>query len=53
MRPASVPRGSRAATEGFDLVAKELVQRNPKRRDFDTKSVVVLRLLESSSKAAF
>jgi hypothetical protein len=29
-------------TEGFDLVAKELAQRNPKLRDFDTRSVVDL-----------
>ena len=32
-------------TEGFDLVARELAQRNPKLRDFDTSSVVDLQFV--------
>ncbi len=32
-------------TDGFDLVAKELAQRNPKLRDVDTRSVVDLQFV--------
>ena len=40
-------------TEGFDLVAKELAQRNPKLREFDTKSVVDLQFVRELDRAAF
>jgi hypothetical protein len=35
-------------TEGFDLVAKELAQRNPKLRDIDTKTAVDLQFVRVS-----
>ena len=35
-------------TEGFDLVAEKLAQRNPKLRDFDTKSVVDLQFVREA-----
>jgi len=40
-------------TEGFDLVAKELAQRNPKLRDFDTKSVVDLQFIRELEQSGF
>jgi ABC-type nitrate/sulfonate/bicarbonate transport system substrate-binding protein len=40
-------------TEGFDLVAKELAQRNPKLRDFDTKSVVDLQFVRELEQSGF
>lgn len=39
-------------TDGFDLVAKELAQRNPKLRDVDTRSVVDLQFVRESSSLA-
>ena len=40
-------------TEGFDLVAKELAQRNPKQRDFDTRSVVDLQFVRELEQSGF
>jgi NitT/TauT family transport system substrate-binding protein len=40
-------------TEGFDLVAKELAQRNPKLRDFDTSSVVDLQFVRELEQSGF
>ncbi len=40
-------------TEGFDLVAKELAQRNPKLRDSDTKSVVDLQFVRERKQSGF
>jgi hypothetical protein len=40
-------------TDGFDLVAKELAQRNPKLRDFDTKSVVDLQFVRELERSGF
>jgi len=40
-------------TEGFDLVAREIAQRNPKPRDFDTKSVVDLQFVRELEQAGF
>lgn len=40
-------------TEGFDLVAKELAQRNPKLRDIDTKSVVDLQFVRELEQSGF
>ena len=40
-------------TEGFDLVAKELAQRNPKLRDFDTRSVVDLQFVRELEQSGF
>jgi len=40
-------------TEGFDLVAKELAQRNPKLRDVDTKSVVDLQFVRELEQTGF
>ena len=40
-------------TEGFDLVAKELAQRNPKLRDVDTKSVVDLQFVRELEQSGF
>ena len=40
-------------TEGFDLVAKEPAQRNPKLRDFDTKSVVDLQFIRELEQSGF
>jgi ABC-type nitrate/sulfonate/bicarbonate transport system substrate-binding protein len=40
-------------TEGFDLVAKELAQRNPKLRDFDTKSVIDLQFVRELEQSGF
>jgi hypothetical protein len=39
--------------EGFDLVAKELAQRNPKLRDFDTSSVVDLQFVRELEQSGF
>jgi hypothetical protein len=33
-------------TEGFDLVARELAQRNPKLRNLDTRSVIDLQFVK-------
>ena len=40
-------------TEGFDLVARELAQRNPKLRDFDTSSVVDLQFVRELEQSGF
>ncbi|HEX6175298.1 MAG TPA: ABC transporter substrate-binding protein [Candidatus Binatia bacterium] len=40
-------------TEGFDLVAKELAQRNPKLRDIDTSSVVDLQFVRELEQSGF
>jgi NitT/TauT family transport system substrate-binding protein len=40
-------------TEGFDLVAKELAQRNPKLRDIDTKSLVDLQFVRELEQSGF
>jgi ABC-type nitrate/sulfonate/bicarbonate transport system substrate-binding protein len=40
-------------TEGFDLVARELAQRNPKLRDFDTSSVVDLQFVKELEQSGF
>jgi len=40
-------------TEGFDLVARELAQRNPKLRDFDTRSVVDLQFVRELEQSGF
>ena len=40
-------------TEGFDLVAKELAQCNPKLRDVDRKSVVNLRFVRELKQSGF
>jgi len=40
-------------TEGFDLVARELSQRNPKLRDFDTSSVVDLQFVRELEQSGF
>ena len=40
-------------TEGFDLVAKELAQCNPKLRDVDTKFVVDLRFVRELEQSGF
>ena len=40
-------------TEGFDLVAEKLAQRNPKLRDFDTKSVVDLQFVRELEQSSF
>jgi NitT/TauT family transport system substrate-binding protein len=40
-------------TEGFDLVAKELAQRNPKLRDIDTKTVVDLQFVRELEQSGF
>jgi hypothetical protein len=42
-----------STTEGFDLVAKELAQRNPKLRDVDTKSVVDLQFVRELEQSGF
>ena len=42
-----------ATSEGFDLVASGLAQRNPKLRDFDTNSVVDLQFVRELEQAAF
>jgi NitT/TauT family transport system substrate-binding protein len=39
--------------EGFDIVAKELAQRNPKLRDFDTSSVVDLQFVRELEQSGF
>ncbi len=40
-------------TEGFDLVARELAQRNPKLRDIDTKSGMDLRFVRELEQSGF
>jgi ABC-type nitrate/sulfonate/bicarbonate transport system substrate-binding protein len=40
-------------TEGFDIVARELAQRNPKLRDFDTSSVVDLQFVRELEQSGF
>ena len=40
-------------TEGFDLVARELAQRNPKLRDFDTSSAVDLQFVRELEQSGF
>ena len=40
-------------TKGFDLVAEKLAQRNPKLRDFDTKSVVDLQFVRELEESSF
>jgi NitT/TauT family transport system substrate-binding protein len=40
-------------TEGFDLVARELAQRNPKLRDFDTRTVVDLQFVRELEQSGF
>ena len=40
-------------TEGFDLVARELAQRNPKLRDFDTRSVVDMQFVKELEQSGF
>lgn len=40
-------------TEGFDLVARELAQRNPKLRDFDTSSVVDMQFVKELEQSGF
>lgn len=40
-------------TEGFDLVARELAQRNPKLRDFDPSSVVDLQFVRELEQSGF
>jgi len=40
-------------TEGFELVARELAQRNPKLRDFDTSSAVDLQFVRELEQSGF
>lgn len=40
-------------TDGFDLVAKELAQRNPKIREIDTKSVIDLQFVRELEQSGF
>ena len=42
-----------APTEGFDLVAKDLAQRNPKLRDVDTKSIIDLQFVRELEQSGF